>query len=120
MWVAVLMILSLVTGGVLSPTKAHAATPQPAEIVLAGITPGVVGPTDELQISGVIRNVGNQPISYLTARLHLLRSRLGSRDELDDWTGGDLGPGPVVGRTVDLYPPDDPALVRVIEENLPG
>jgi hypothetical protein len=109
-WVAVLVLLGLVTGGMLTPTAAWAATPQPAEIVLAGITPGVVGPTDELQLSGVIRNVGDQPISYLTARLHLLRDRLGTRDELDRWTGGDLGEGPVAGRTIDLYPPDDPVL----------
>lgn len=109
--VALLMLLGLVTGGLLTPTVAQAATPQPAEIVLAGITPGVVGPTDELQVSGVIRNVGAQPISYLTARLHLLRDRLGTRDELDHWTGGDLGEGPVVGRTIDLYPPDDPMLL---------
>jgi hypothetical protein len=95
---------------------AHAAGPMQttgvpaAQIALSTITPGVVRPTDPVTVTGTIRNVGTAPIMYLTARLHLLRDRLGTRDQLDDWTRGDTGTGTVVGRTVDLFPSDDPAL----------
>ncbi len=109
-WLAVLALLVLMTDGLLSAVPARAAAPPPAEIVLDGVTPGVVGPRDEVQVTGTIRNVGDQPIFYLTARLHVLRDRLGTRDELDSWMAGDVDVGPVAGRTIDLFPPDDPGL----------
>jgi hypothetical protein len=104
------VLLVLTVGVVTASSPATAAEKPAAEIVLAGISPTVVTPTDEVQVTGTIRNVGDQPISYLTARLHVLRDRLGTRDELDDWMGGDRGEGPVAGRTIDLFPSDDPTL----------
>jgi hypothetical protein len=110
-WSAVLLVLLVLVVGAVTAPAARAAEPAPAEIVLSSITPTVAGPTDEVRVSGTIRNVGDQPVTYLTARLHVQRDRLGTRDELDSWNAGNLGTGPVAGRTIDLYPPEDPALV---------
>lgn len=109
-WSALAVLLLVLVGASVAGQQAHAADTPPAEIVLAGVTPGVVTGTDEMQVVGTIRNVGDQPISYLTARLHLLRNRLGTRAELDAWSAGDRGTGPVAGRTIDLYAVDDPTL----------
>lgn len=91
---------------------ASAATPDasPAQITLLSVNPTPIGPRDTLTVTGTIRNTGTVPISYLTARLHLLTTRLGTREDLAEWTTGLSGTGGVVGRTVDLYSADDPTL----------
>jgi hypothetical protein len=107
---ALVALLSALAVATLPASTARAADAPAAQISLTSLTPTVSGPRDQVEVVGTIRNVGDAPITYLTARLHLLRNRLGTRDQLDDWFGGDLGTGPVVGRTVDLFPSDDPAL----------
>jgi hypothetical protein len=107
---AVLLLPALLLTAAVHPPSARAADGPAAEVTLSSITPTVVGPTDPVEVSGTIRNVGDQPITYLTARLHLVGDRLGTRAQLDSWLAGDRGSGPVVGRTIDLYEAEDPAL----------
>jgi hypothetical protein len=104
------LLTALAVAALPAPTARAAEAPAAAQITLTSLTPVVSGPRDEVEVVGTIRNIGSAPISYLTARLHLLRDRLGTRDQLEDWLSGDRGAGPVVGRTIDLFPPDDPAL----------
>jgi hypothetical protein len=107
---ALVALLAALAVATLPASTARAADAPAAQITLTSLTPVVSGPRDEVEVVGTIRNVGAAPITYLTARLHLLRDRLGTRDQLDGWFDGDLGTGPVAGRTIDLFPPDDPAL----------
>ncbi|HET8615019.1 MAG TPA: DUF6049 family protein [Actinomycetales bacterium] len=106
----VLLLAALLVGGLLPVPAAHATDRPPAQIALTSVTPVVAGPTAEVKVSGRITNVGDRPITYLTARLHVLRDRLGTRFELESWLRGDGPTGPVEGRTVDLYLPDSPGL----------
>jgi hypothetical protein len=108
--VLVALLAALAVAALPAPNARAQDAPAAAQITLTSLTPSVTGPRDAVEVVGTIRNVGATPITYLTARLHLLRTRLGTRDQVDDWFRGDLGEGPVAGRTIDLFPPDDPAL----------
>lgn len=76
-----------------------------ARIDLSTLGPTLVDPTATLTVTGSVSNTSLVPLDLVSARLRLLRSRLGTREQVADWMRGtDERTGTVVGPTLDLLP----------------
>ena len=68
-----------------TPTPSATASGLPVEVTLTGLTPLAPQPGDVLDLRGTLTNLSPTPVTAVSVRLLLSRSKVGSRGAFDDY-----------------------------------
>jgi len=78
-----------------SPSPSGTSSELPILVTLGGVRPLAPQPGDTVTVHGTLRNLGDAPLSDLTAQLLVSRTKIGSRGEFDAFADDQTGDPPI-------------------------
>ncbi|WP_169166826.1 DUF6049 family protein [Cellulomonas taurus] len=123
-WAALLTVLVALglTGLVAVPAGAAPSSEDlPVAVSLAAMTPQVLTPGEDLNVTVSLRNNGDEEITSPRASVRIYRYRMSNRDQLDQWaTRTDTGPYGDVAATQSLDAPIPPGGSATVTITVPA